>query len=199
MRSLYCGCIWEKTHKMNSVDSALSVMAFTLPSPGVQLTGFLLLPPMEACMLSANAQIVEWDGAFLVSGGFLVAFFFFFFNPLLFACLLLVVRKFRCTSWRELLLQDYWILHLPQVRSAMRREKLVNVLWPQCLVFWAGRHQGTFLLPFSCVTDFQESSSPACLPASRHAVNIGVQPVLECTCVFLNVDPYLTFYLVWTG
>lgn len=96
MKSLYSGCIWEKTQKMDSVDSFLSTTASHLTT--AQRAAHL------ACFCSywwtcarCPQVCTGWDekvhfDCIVLPGGF------FFPSPS--ACLLLVVTKFGCPCWR---------------------------------------------------------------------------------------------------
>ena len=133
-------------------------------------------------------------------GGF---FLFFVFPPLLaclLACLLLVVTKFRCTSWRERVFASGLLNpSFAQVRSAVRRKKLINGIAARLaatalgVVGWkAPRHFPPSLQLCHCFSGERFTR----LPASGHALRLACSWYLSVPVCYRYVDPYLTSYLV---
>lgn len=125
-----------------------------LPRPGLLLPCFLAHHQWRHLLL-ASVYMLEWGGAFLVHGGWWLPCGFFFSFCLL-AHMRLVVAKFGWGYWKEIIFASCSLNpSFAQVRSPVRRKKLVNylhVLQTQCFVLWARRHPYTLFLPFNSLS-----------------------------------------------
>lgn len=166
------------------------------PSPHVQLT-LLSSAPTSGSVHAAHRCIHGGMRRCISSAWWL--FFFFSSSACLLACLLLVVTKCRCTSWRERVFASG--LRNPsfaQVRSAVRRKKLINGIAARLaatvlgVVGWkALRHFPPSLQLCHCFSGERFT----CLPASGHAPRLACSRCLSVPVCYRYVDGSLSDFL----
>ena len=167
MKSLYNGCIWEKTQRMDSVDSFLSTTAFTPGhAPACSSPWLPLLLLVDMCMLPTGVHRAGWEGAFWLH----CASWWLPPPPAcLLACLLLVVTKFGRTGWRG----DFcfWTTEFFICSDQISCEKEEANKWSSCMPCSHSACRGlegikALYTPtlWLCHVAFPEGSSPACLP-----------------------------------